>query len=53
MLPAALLWGTAVWEYRTYVLPKEKARAEMKARQEEVLKEKVAGYLYLQMAVGL
>ena len=42
VLPAALLWGTAVWEYRTYVLPKEKARAEMKARQEEVLKEKVA-----------
>ena len=42
VLPAALLWGTAVWEYRTYVLPKEKARAETKARQEEVLKEKVA-----------
>ena len=42
VLPAVLLWGTAVWEYRTYVLPKEKARAEMKARQEEVLKEKVA-----------
>ena len=42
VLPAALLWGTAMWEYRTYVLPKEKARAEMKARQEEVLKEKVA-----------
>ena len=42
VLPAALLWGTAVWEYRTYVLPKEKARAEMKARQEKVLKEKVA-----------
>lgn len=42
VLPAVLLWGTAVWEYRTYVLPKEKARAEMKARQEKVLKEKVA-----------
>ena len=42
VLPTVLLWGTAVWEYRTYVLPKEKARAEMKARQEEVLKEKVA-----------
>ena len=42
VLPAALLWGTAVWEYRTYVLPKEKARAETKARQEKVLKEKVA-----------
>ena len=42
VLPAALLWGTAMWEYRTYVLPKEKSRAEMKARQEEALKEKVA-----------
>ena len=42
VLPAALLWGTAVWEYRTHVLPKEKARAETKARQEKVLKEKVA-----------
>ena len=42
VLPAALLWGTAVWEYRTYVLPKEKARAEMKTRQEEALKKQVA-----------
>jgi len=42
LLPAALLWGTAIWEYRTYVLPKEKARAETKARQEKALKEKVA-----------
>ena len=42
VLPAALLWGTAIWEYRTYVLPKEKARAETKARQEKALKEKVA-----------
>ena len=42
LLPAALLWGTAQWEYREYVLPKEQARAEAKARQEEALKEKVA-----------
>ena len=35
VLPAALLWGTAMWEYREYVLPKEKARAETKARQEK------------------
>jgi hypothetical protein len=42
VLPAALLWGTAVWEYRTYVLPKEKARAEMKTRQEEALQKQVA-----------
>ena len=42
VLPAALLWGTAMWEYREYVLPKEKARAETKARQEEAVKKKVA-----------
>jgi len=42
VLPAALLWGTAVWEYRTYVLPKEKARAEMKERREKALEERVA-----------
>jgi hypothetical protein len=42
VLPAALLWGTAQWEYREYVLPKEKARAEAKTRQEEALKKKVA-----------
>ena len=42
VLPTVLLWGTAVWEYRTYVLPKEKARAEMKARQEEALQKQVA-----------
>ena len=34
VLPAALLWGTARWEYQTYVLPREKARAEVKARTE-------------------
>ena len=42
VLPTVFLWGTAVWEYRTYVLPKEKARAEMKTRQEEALKKQVA-----------
>ena len=42
VLPAALLWGTAVWEYRTYVLPKEKARAEMKAMRERAQEAKVA-----------
>ena len=42
ILPAALLWGTATWEYRTYVLPKEKARAELKAKKAEQLEAKVA-----------
>lgn len=42
ILPAALLWGTATWEYRTYVMPKEKARAELKARFAEKEKARVA-----------
>lgn len=42
ILPAALLWGTAQWEYRTYVLPKEKARAEQKAQRAEQQKARVA-----------
>ena len=42
ILPAALLWGTAQWEYRTYVLPKEKARAEQKAKKAEQQKARVA-----------
>ena len=42
ILPAALLWATATWEYRKYVLPKEKARAELKERKAKELKEQVA-----------
>ena len=42
ILPAALLWGTATWEYRRFVLPKEKARAELKARKAKEVEERVA-----------
>jgi len=42
ILPAALLWGTAQWEYRTYVLPKEKARAERKAHKAEQQQARIA-----------
>ena len=42
ILPAALLWGVAVSEYRTYSLPKEKARSEQKARQAAQLEARVA-----------
>ena len=42
ILPAALLWGTASWEYRQYVLPKEKTKEELKIRKAEELKERVA-----------
>lgn len=33
LLPAALMWGFARWEYRTFVWPKEMARAEMKKKK--------------------
>ena len=33
ILPAALLWGFARWEYRTFVWPVEMARKEMKAKK--------------------
>ena len=42
ILPAALLWSVAVWEYRTFTLPKEKARAELKARKAKEVQERVA-----------
>lgn len=42
VLPAALLWGTAMWEHDTFILPKEKAKAEQKARIEEITKQRVA-----------
>ena len=42
ILPAALLWVTATWEYRTFVLPKEKARAELKEQKAREVKERVA-----------
>ena len=42
ILPTALLWGTAVREYQTFVLPKEKARAALKVRQAKAEEEKVA-----------
>ncbi|MBR4728767.1 MAG: GtrA family protein [Prevotella sp.] len=42
ILPAALLWGTATWEYQQYVLPKEKVRAELKVKKAEELKARVA-----------
>lgn len=33
ILPAALLWGFARWEYRTFVWPVEMTRKEMKAKK--------------------
>ena len=42
ILPAGLLWGVAVWEYRTFVLPKELARQEAKAAKQKRIEEQVA-----------
>jgi hypothetical protein len=42
VLPAALLWATATWEYHQYVMPKEKTKAELKVRKAEELKARVA-----------
>lgn len=42
VVPAALLWGVAVWEYRTFTLPKEKARAEEKTRKAQEVEARVA-----------
>lgn len=35
LLPSALIWGFARWEYRTLVLPKEKVRHELAAKKNE------------------
>lgn len=42
ILPAGLLWGVAVWEYRTFVLPKELARQEAKVAKQKRIEEQVA-----------
>lgn len=41
VLPSALLWGFARWEYRTFVLPKEKARHELRDKKNAEKKEKL------------
>ena len=42
VLPAALLWGVAMWEYNAFTLPKEKTKKEQKMRKAEELKVRVA-----------
>ena len=41
LLPAVLIWGFARWEYRTFVLPKEKARAELRAKKNAEVRQKL------------
>lgn len=40
IIPAALLWGFARWEYKTYVWPQEMARKEARAKKAEMQKAK-------------
>ena len=42
LLPAALLWGVAIWEHRVFVQPREQARAEQKVRKAQAEEELVA-----------
>lgn len=41
ILPSALIWGFARWEYRTYVWPKEMARHEAKMKKDKAAKDKI------------
>lgn len=41
VIPCALMWGFARWEYRTFVWPKEMARNEVKARHQKAAKDKL------------
>lgn len=40
ILPAALLWGFANWEYRTYVQPKEKEHQRAVVKKHEIAKQR-------------
>lgn len=40
-MPAALIWGFARWEYRTFEWPKEMARYEAKKKKSEDAKQKI------------
>ena len=42
ILPAALLWGIAVWEHHTFVEPRQQSREAMKQRKAEEVKAQVA-----------
>lgn len=42
LLPSALIWVFARWEYRTFVLPKEKARHEARLKKSAEIKKAFA-----------
>lgn len=41
VIPSALIWGFARWEYKTFVWPKEMARYEVKAKRQKAAKAKL------------
>ena len=41
ILPSAVIWGFARWEYRTFVWPKEMARKEIKMKKDKEAREKL------------
>lgn len=41
ILPSALIWGFARWEYRTFVWPKEMARHEAKMKKDKAAKDQI------------
>lgn len=49
IIPASLLWATARWEYRTWRLPKEKARAAMKLKRLQEDDERLRNEVQLAM----
>lgn len=38
ILPAVLLWGSAIWQFHTYTIPHGKAEAKEKMKKEEAIK---------------
>lgn len=42
IVPAVLLWGFARWEYKTFVLPHEKARKAQRALEKKKKEERIA-----------
>jgi hypothetical protein len=40
ILPAALMWGFANWEYRTYIQPREKEQRRTMIKQQKIAKQR-------------
>jgi len=42
VLPMVLVWGMAQWQYQTFVVPKEQAKAEQNQKKAEAIKARIA-----------